>query len=147
MPEQQTRTTDNQPEAQHVSTLLVVDDEPGVVDAVCETLYGDPAYRILSTTDPFRALEILKGKDRVDLLITDLFMPEMDGPSLLTAGRSTRPDLLAVFTTGMASDHQLRQWRSQGQPIVAKPWTERELRDAIGKSLMRVHALKGRQSP
>lgn len=126
------------------ATLLVVDDEPGVVDAICETLHGDPAYRILSTTDPERALAILRGDDPVDLLITDLFMPEMDGPTLLTAGRRMRPNLRAVFTTGMASDNQLRQWRSQGQPIVAKPWTDRELKDAIGKSLVRANSIKER---
>jgi CheY-like chemotaxis protein len=62
-------------------------------------------------------------------------MPDMDGPELLEQGRRKRPQLPALFTTGMASDQELRRWRSKGQPIVAKPWKDAQLRDTIHRLL------------
>ena len=126
------------------STLLVVDDEPGVVDAIREALH-ETDYRVFSTTNPRHALEILGADTPIDLLITDIFMPSMDGPTLLEKARRVKPELGALFTTGLASDQQLRKWRSRGQPIVAKPWTDRQLRDAVDRALRSTSTRKERQ--
>jgi CheY-like chemotaxis protein len=117
-------------------TLLIVDDEDAVVDAIREAL-GDLQYRVITTTDPAQALKILESDHPVDLLITDLFMPAMDGATLLKKGRQIRPGLSAVLTTGAASGDQIRRWKARGELIVIKPWLDGEFPAAVEKALKR----------
>jgi CheY-like chemotaxis protein len=119
-----------------IRTLLIVDDEYAVVCAIREAL-GDLKCRVITTTDPTQALQILETDGSVDLLITDLFMPAMDGGTLLKKGRQIRPGLSAVLTTGAASGDQLRRWRARGEFVVAKPWLEGEFAAAVEKALKR----------
>ncbi len=90
--------------ASDIRTLLIVDDEDAVVYAIREAL-GDAKYRVITTTDPAQALQILETDDSVDLLITDLFMPAMDGGTLLK-----RP--AASSRLERCSDHGRRLVRS-----------------------------------
>lgn len=115
-------------------TLLLVDDEDLVIGAIREAL-PDSTYKVVSTTDPHRALDLLKSDGRIDLLITDLYMPAMDGATLLARGRELRPDLKILLTTGLASDQEIRRWRKKGEVIVAKPWLEEEFLSAVQMAL------------
>ena len=125
----------NQPvPSQDPHTLLIVDDEVGVIDAIRESLC-ELNYHLISTTDPQRALEIIQSGSRVDVLITDLFMPSMDGATLLKQSRQVLPGLKAVLTTGAASPDQLRRWRARGELVVMKPWLEGEFADVVGRAL------------
>lgn len=120
----------------NLATLLVVDDEDGVLHAIRHTL-KDLDYRIVATTDAHYALQVLESDSSIDLLITDLFMPAMDGATLLDRSRRIRPNLRVVLTSGVASEQQLRRWRARGEVIVPKPWFAEELVDAVRKALMR----------
>jgi DNA-binding response OmpR family regulator len=71
-------------------TLLIVDDENGVIDAIHQTLEAS-GYRVLATTDPHRALAMLRAGEAVDLMIIDLFMPAMDGGTLLRSAAGFAP--------------------------------------------------------
>src|SRR4051812_36282572 len=95
-------------------TILVVDDEEFVIEAVRETLLDCP-FRLIATTDPHHALTILQGSEPVDLLVTDLFMPSMDGARLLKEGRRFRPALKAILLTGAASHDEHRRWSRRGE--------------------------------
>jgi len=117
-------------------TLLVVDDEDGVIYAIHQTLQAC-GYRVLATTSPHCALEMLRAGERVDLMIIDLFMPAMDGATLLKECRQIRPGLRVLLSSGVASDAELRRWRGRGEAVVAKPWRETEFRDAVLKALSR----------
>jgi CheY-like chemotaxis protein len=117
-------------------TVLIVDDEDGVLYAIRQTL-GDLDYRLITTTDPHHALQILKTDISIDLLITDLFMPTVDGATLLEQSRQIRPGLRVVLTTGAASDQDLRRWRARGELIVSKPWLDKEFTNKVEKALMR----------
>jgi adenylate cyclase len=121
-----------------IRTLLIVDDEDGVVWAIREALRGLNC-RMLTTTDPGHALKILESDFPVDVLITDLFMPTMDGATLLRKGRRVRPDLSAILTTGAASPDEIRRWRGRGELVVAKPWLEGEFTAAVEAALVRRH--------
>lgn len=116
--------------------ILIVDDEPGVVSAIEEAL-APLGFSISTTTDPHQALRLLTADDSIDLLITDLFMPSMDGATLLECGRRIRPNLRAVLTTGLASDLEIRRWRRQGEVIVTKPWLEEDFMGAVERALRR----------
>ena len=117
-------------------TLLVVDDETGILHAIQETL-ADCQYQMILTTDPRHALQLLKADPSIDVLITDLYMPSMDGVELLKEGRGIRPDLGIVLTTGLASTEQLRRWRARGELIIGKPWRSKEFENTVEKALLR----------
>ena len=117
-------------------TVLIVDDEDGVIYCIEQTL-AELNYRLITTTSPHRALQILQSDASIDLLITDLFMPAMDGAVLLDRSRRLRPGLRAVLTTGVASDQQMRRWRARGELVVSKPWLDKEFLDVVNKALMR----------
>jgi two-component system cell cycle sensor histidine kinase/response regulator CckA len=81
-------------------TILVVDDETGVLRLICETLrmYG---YRILESINSAEALEMAAREDvHVDLLLTDVMMPKVDGRTLADAWKARRPDLKVLFISG-----------------------------------------------
>src|SRR5882672_4193018 len=96
-------------EREGATTILIVDDEQGVLEAVCESL-RDFGYSLITTTDPHHALSIIRGQQPLALLITDLFMPSMNGARLLKATRRIRPKLCAVLLTGIASEQELSKW-------------------------------------
>ena len=115
-------------------TILVVDDEDGVIQAVCETL-RDSGHRLITTTNPHQALEILGSNAPVHLLITDLFMPTMSGARLLRESRRIRPGLRAVILTGVASPEEFDRRRRRGESVVLKPWTQEEFTTAVAREI------------
>jgi len=84
--------------------LLVVEDEPAVLDLIRRTLesYG---YTVLHASTPDRALRAMQDHDaRVDLLLTDVVMPGMNGRELATHLRGLDPALRVLFMSGYSSD-------------------------------------------
>jgi CheY-like chemotaxis protein len=64
----------------------------------------DGGYRALEANDGPRALKILESDARVDLLITDVGLPGMNGRQLADAARQKRPNLRVLFITGFAEN-------------------------------------------
>jgi len=116
-------------------TVLIVDDEDGVIWSIRQTL-ENCGHQLVATTSPHDALRIVRTST-VDLLITDLFMPAMDGATLLKRSRQIRPELKVILTTGIASQGELRRWRARREVIISKPWLDKELLDAVAKALPR----------
>lgn len=86
------------------STVLVVDDEPHLVAIVARTLES-AGYRVVTATSGAEALAIGASHGRpIDLLLTDLHMPEMSGRRLSTELRKTQLGLKVVYLTGHADD-------------------------------------------
>ncbi|BCR04418.1 hypothetical protein DESUT3_14870 [Desulfuromonas versatilis] len=80
--------------------VLVVEDEAAVLALVADALRGS-GYRVLAAHDPAQALKLFEGApEQVDLLLTDMVMPEMSGPSLAEALRRQRADLRVLFMSG-----------------------------------------------
>ena len=84
-------------------TILVVDDEDGVRESVREVL-TDEGYRVLDTADCSRVLEMIKA-ERPELVLLDIWMPQVDGIGLLKEIKSQEPDLNVVMVSGHGNIH------------------------------------------
>ena len=73
---------------------------------------------------------------RVDLVVSDVVMPEMDGPTLLRELRKTRPDLKIVFVSGYAEDAFARNLPdNESFSFLPKPFTLKQLATAVKAAL------------
>jgi len=84
-------------------TVLIVEDEELVRMAVMDEL-TDRGLKVLGARDAAEALAILEAETLVDLLITDIGLPGLDGRSLAEMARGLRPGLKVLFLTGYAID-------------------------------------------
>jgi DNA-binding NarL/FixJ family response regulator len=118
-------------------TLLLVDDEQDVVDALARTV-RDRGYRILAATSGTKAMELLE-QEKVDLLISDIDMPDMSGLELVTRVRKSKPDVVRFILTGVASLESAMAAINEGEVhrYLTKPWDTEELRSAIRDGLDR----------
>ncbi|MEX6723360.1 ATP-binding protein [Parapedomonas caeni] len=121
-------------------TVLLVEDE-AMVRAVAKRALERKGYEVLTATNGEEALELLEARaEPVDLLISDVVMPTMDGPTLVGHARQRYPDLRIIFISGYAEE-QLR--RSIDVPDVAflpKPFSVQQLAEAVREALARVPA-------
>ena len=116
-------------------TLLVVEDEPVVRALVLDLLQG-LGYRTLEAPDGAAALRILQGPQRIDLLVTDVGLPSMNGRQLYDAASTTRPDLKVLFMTGYAENATLANGFLQpGMEMITKPFAMEKLATKILKML------------
>jgi len=84
-------------------TILIVDDEDGVRDSVREVL-TDEGYRVLDTADGTRVLAIIK-EERPELVLLDIWMPQVDGIGLLKEIKSQEPEINVVMVSGHGNIH------------------------------------------
>jgi PAS domain S-box-containing protein len=86
-------------------TILVVEDEVAVRELVCNLLAGQ-GYQVLQAESGTKALQVWRdSKDRIDLLLTDLVMPDqMNGRELAEKLWAERPRLKVIFTSGYSAD-------------------------------------------
>ncbi|HEY7808779.1 MAG TPA: response regulator [Allosphingosinicella sp.] len=116
-------------------TILLVEDE-ATVRAVAERALTRHGYTVLLAENGEAAIEILQREKRVDLMISDVVMPTMDGPTTAREARKLQPDLPILFISGYAEE-QLRQ--SIDLPRVAflaKPFTVQKLAEAARDTLL-----------
>jgi two-component system cell cycle sensor histidine kinase/response regulator CckA len=85
-------------------TVLLVEDEDPVRLFSARAL-RNKGYRVIEAKSGEAALELLTaGKERIDLVITDVVMPRMDGPALVRRVRETHPDMKVIFISGYTED-------------------------------------------
>lgn len=79
-------------------TILIVDDFEDVRESLAQIL-GDEGYTIFQASNGLEAIEVMTA-GQIDLLITDILMPEMDGIELSTIARNQFPDLKMILISG-----------------------------------------------
>jgi response regulator RpfG family c-di-GMP phosphodiesterase len=123
-------------------TLLVVDDEPDVVDALRRSL-RDPSWRVVAETSARAALDRL-ASEPVDLVISDIDMPGMTGVELVSRIRHTWPDVVRILLTGGASLGSAVRAINEGEVhrYLVKPWDNHELRETVRAALGRLSELR-----
>ncbi len=117
-------------------TVLVVEDDAAVRTAAASILQN-LGYRVLEAYDGKAALAILQQSQPIDLLFTDLIMPNgVSGQDLLRKARHLRPDLKVLFTSGY-SEHLFkgRGDADRGVPLLNKPYRRQNLAAAIRRAL------------
>ncbi len=125
-------------QAEMGETVLVVDDEAPVRMLVTETL-EELGYAALQAPDGVAGLRILQTPARVDLLVTDVGLPGLNGRKLADAARAIRPDLQVLFITGYAHDAALGNVLALGPgiEIITKPFALDSLAKKIRKMIER----------
>ena len=118
-------------------SVLVVEDDPGVRRTTVELL-GDLGYSCAVAEDGPQGLAMLEGEAKVDILVTDVGLPGLNGRELAARARALRPGLKVLFVTGY---EQNAADRATGLPagtaLLMKPFSERALAGAL-------HELAGR---
>jgi two-component system, cell cycle sensor histidine kinase and response regulator CckA len=119
-------------------TILLVEDEEGLraLNARGLTSRG---YTVLEAGNGVEAIDVLEKSDRpVDLVVSDVVMPEMDGPTLARELRSRNPSLKIIFVSGYAEDafqKHLPQGEEGQYGFLPKPFTLKQLVAAVKDTL------------
>jgi two-component system cell cycle sensor histidine kinase/response regulator CckA len=117
-------------------TVLLVEDEDAVRSFAARAL-GQRGYNVLQATTGAEALEVfLNHQGEVDLVVSDVVMPEMDGPTLFEKLRRERPDLKVIFISGYAED-AFRQHLAENEDFMflQKPFDLKALAAAVKAAL------------
>jgi two-component system cell cycle sensor histidine kinase/response regulator CckA len=117
-------------------TILLVEDEEGLRQLNARGL-ASRGYTVLEAGNGVEAIEVLeKYQGKVDLVVSDVVMPEMDGPTLLRELRSRDPALKIIFVSGYAEDAFQKHLPADGQfAFLAKPFTLKQLVNEVKETL------------
>jgi PAS domain S-box-containing protein len=113
-------------------TILIVEDEDAVRSLV-ETILSADGYNILVADSAARAVELCRRHSgKIDVLVTDVIMPEVNGPELARQLIALRPGIKVVYMSGYAGEHLDDEGVcSDGVALLQKPFTAAALEEAI----------------
>ena len=115
-------------------TVLVVEDDPTVRLLITEVL-EELGYVHLEASDAREALPILRSDRRIDLMVSDVGLPDLNGRQLAEKGREKRPDLNVLFVTAYSAAATIRgEFLAPGMELLTKPFTL----DALGTKIRRM---------
>lgn len=116
-------------------TVLAVDDEP-LIRELLMCVLDMLGYLYLTAASGEDALEQLRGGAKVDLMISDIRMPGMDGTALAREVRAFKPDLPILFVSAHAPQFHGAEFNmGRGTALVTKPFTLAKLNRAIKQTL------------
>lgn len=116
-------------------TILLVEDEEGLRALNARGL-SSRGYTVLEASNGVEAIEVLDKQGSVDLVVSDVVMPEMDGPTLLKELRRRDPNVKIIFVSGYAEEAFQKNLPSQEQyAFLAKPFTLKQLVAEVKKTL------------
>jgi response regulator of citrate/malate metabolism len=117
--------------------ILVVDDEPGLVEVIGDVVKKSVKCRLISAGNIAEARQILATQS-IQLLVADVNLPDGDGTSLLTALQETQPQASAIVITGSPSlEGAIAAMRQGALDFVPKPFTRDQLVERLRRALRR----------
>lgn len=122
---------------EETEVILVVEDDTDL-RAYISDLLSELNYKVLAAPNPTKALDILRSKTPVDLLLTDVVMPGMTGRELVKDVLKSRPDLPVIYMTGYSRNAVVHQGRlDDGVDLLQKPFSQSELAARVRAALDR----------
>ena len=120
------------------ATILLVEDEEAVRAFAARAL-GSRGYKVYEAGSGIEALDVMKeAGGKIDLVVSDVVMPELDGPSLLRELRKTRPELKIIFISGYAEDAFKKNLpENEIFHFLPKPFSLKQLAIAVKETLGR----------
>jgi CheY-like chemotaxis protein len=113
------------------SIILVVEDD-AIVRMLIVDVLEELAFSVLEAADAEEALAVVNDLDQaIDLMMTDVGLPDMDGKQLATRVRGLRPALPILFASGYAENIDV----PAGMQVIGKPFSIDQLRDKV-KSML-----------
>jgi two-component system response regulator PilR (NtrC family) len=115
-------------------TILIVDDEPNIIE-ILEMVLLDEGMDVLKSASGREALDILREKD-VDVVISDIKMPDLSGVELLQEAERLAPETVFIMITAFASTETAIEALQHGAfDYITKPFRMEDLRDIIHRAL------------
>ncbi len=114
--------------------ILLVDDHKSFRDSLAKVLTGE-GYRVLAATDGEEALDILR-QEHINLVLTDLKMPKMDGVELLRVAKTLHPEIEVILITGFGTvDTAVTAMKDGAFDYIQKPFKPRDIIKLVRKAL------------
>ncbi len=107
--------------------VLVVDDDHAVLEVIRDML-ADLGCEVLPAPSGAEALQVLERNSHIDVLITDIDMPEMSGYELAERARSVRQGIRVLLLSG-------RENEGHGLPVLRKPFASEQLKEAMSRTV------------
>jgi PAS domain S-box-containing protein len=119
------------PARETAGTVLIVEDEPAVLEVATE-LFDSLGYDVLTATDAHEALEVLGRDTHIDVLFSDVIMPNgMNGVELSQKARSLRPGMKILLASGYPMSTLPSEGLGEGVSFISKPYRWAELSDKL----------------
>jgi two-component system cell cycle sensor histidine kinase/response regulator CckA len=106
-----------------------------MVRGVAERALTRHGYTVITADNGEDALEILGRGEPIDLLISDVVMPGMDGPTMVKEARKTWPELKILFMSGYAEEQLRNSINVDNVSFLPKPFSVQELAEAAKRTL------------
>ena len=110
--------------------ILLVEDEPAVKGLFSQALKRE-GYTVHEARNGVEALEVIKGIEHIDMLVTDVVMPYMKGPELARQLRAKQADLKVIFVSGYVAPGDL----GPHEALLQKPFVRQQLIDKVKEVL------------
>jgi two-component system, cell cycle sensor histidine kinase and response regulator CckA len=117
-------------------TILLVEDED-MVRSVAERALAQHGYDVVTATHGEEGLLILQDRTDVDLLISDVVMPVMDGPTLGRQARALYPELPIIFMSGYAEEQLRQSIVLENVEFLPKPFSVQKLAEVVRSAIQR----------
>lgn len=120
------------------ANILVIDDLPWMLKVV-EMMLQQQGHKVTCTEDA-RAVGDMMDKENFDLVITDVFMPQVDGRDLIKSIKSRKNGMPVIAMTGGGSNLEeintiMEELKESADSVLKKPFTVKELTDEVAKLL------------
>ena len=117
--------------------ILIIDDEP-MIRSILRKMFENEGFKAITASDGQKGLELF-NKEQVDLIITDIVMPEKEGTELIIELRKGHPDVPIIAISGggknPANDYLNIAKLLGANEVLEKPFTKKELLNAVKKVL------------
>jgi two-component system cell cycle sensor histidine kinase/response regulator CckA len=114
-----------------IGTVMLVEDEDPVRIFGARAL-RNKGYKVLEAKSGEGALQMIRDGEEIDLLITDVVMPRMDGPALIREVREIHPDMKVIFISGYTEDAFRQRLDSDSEiHFLPKPFSLKQLASKV----------------